>query len=155
MAPRSFIRYSQLRRTDRVDVNASDAPYALGRYFEADCLSSDDVDDCVYVTGPDVGGVAQVSKVDPRNISTMPMVGIIVEKSTTTKCLVQTFGEVHLSQILVPGKRYFVGTSGTPDVNIPTALVGGVAAVQPIGTALDEDRLLLLPNMNMIIRRND
>lgn len=155
MAPRSYIRYGQLRRTDKVDVDASDAPYALGRYFEAECPNTTDIDDCVSVTGVNLAGQRQVDKVDPRNLTTMPIVGIVVEKKNATTCLVQISGEVSLSQMLVPGKTYFVGNDGLPSSVLPTALVGGVVAVQPIGTALDEDTLLLIPNMNMIVRRND
>lgn len=141
---RTLIRFSQVRRTERVDSPADEAQMALGRYFRANCLSTDAVGIFVYVTGPSVGGVPQVSQVDITVPGKFPAVGIIVEKSDPTTCLVQVRGEIEVSPAaLVPGRPYFVGLDGVITNLPPAPLPGVTAAIQSIGTAIDLGRLLL------------
>lgn len=142
--PRTLVRFSQVRRTEKVDSTADEALMALGRYFQADCLASDVVGMFVYVTGSAVLGIPQVTKVDIQIFGKYPAVGMIIEKSTATRCLVQVFGEIAVSPAaLVPGRPYFVGLDGTL-TNIPPAPAPGTrAAIQAIGTAIDDGRLLL------------
>lgn len=142
--PRTLIRFSQVRRTERVDSPSDESQMALGRYFQADCQVSDAIGMFVYITGPAVSGIPQVTKTDIQTYGKYPAVGIIVEKSTTTRCLVQVFGEVEVSPAaLVPGRPYFVGFDSLITNLPPIPLPGTFSAIQAIGTAIDTGRLLL------------
>ncbi len=121
--------------------------------FLADCPASIAVDDLVYVTGPSVLGVVQVDLVDITITATMPAIGIVVEKLASTSCRVLTQGEVTPAIVLVPGKRYFAGSSGGLVVNRPIPSAGGIAFVQPVGYAIDTTRLLFDPE-KLPIRTN-
>lgn len=150
---RTLLRYSQIRRTERVDSPATDALYALGRYFEADCLAGDVVGALVYITGIAVLGIAQVTTADPRALGKYPAVGMIAEKSTATRCLVQTFGESPIVFVgLTPGRVYFLDTTGLVTATPPAPLPGGRCAIQAIGSAIDSGRLLVNPNMQPVVR---
>lgn len=151
--PRTLIRFSQVRRTERVDSPADESQMALGRYFQADCQTSDTIGMFVYVTGAAVLGIPQVTKVDIQTYGMYPAVGIIVEKSTTTRCLVQVFGELEVSPaLLVPGRQYFVGLDSVI-TNIPPApSPGTMAAIQAIGTAIDTGRILLNVHPQLFLR---
>ena len=119
--------------------------------FIADCPSSIVVDDLVYVTGPSILGVVQVDLVDITVTATMPAIGIVIEKITSTNCRVLTHGEVTPAIVLVPGKRYFAGTGGELVVARPTPGIGSIAFVQPVGYAIDTTRLLFNPEKIPII----
>lgn len=151
--PRTLIRFSQVRRTEKVDSTADEALMALGRYFQADCQSSDVIGMFVYVTGSAVSGIPQVTKVDIQTFGKYPAVGLIVEKATATRCLVQVFGEIGVSPaILVPGRPYFVGLDSML-TNVPPAPAPGTrAAIQAIGTAIDDGRLLLNVHPSLFLR---
>lgn len=156
MAPRQFIRYNQVRRQGTSDVQESDDAYAKGRYFEANCLATDSLMDMVRITGPSVGGVFQVTKVDVTSKTKMPAVGIIVQKPTPTTCLVQVRGEVITPFALAPGGRYFVGANSQPSLPpVPAPAVDGISLVQWIGVAIDSNRLLLEPDFDCIVLRGD
>ena len=151
---RTLIRFSQVRRTERVDSPADEAQMALGRYFQADCQATDDVGVFVYVTGPAVSGVPQVTKADIQTPGKFPAVGIIVEKSSSTRCLVQVRGEIEVSPAaLVPGQPYFVGLDSVITNIPPDPAPGIVAAIQSIGTAIDTGRLLLNVHPNLYLHK--
>jgi hypothetical protein len=78
---------------------------------------------------------------------------MIVEKATTTRCLVQVLGEIAVSPaILVPGRPYFIGLDSLL-TNIPPAPAPGTrAAVQAVGTAIDDGRLLLNVHPQLFLR---
>jgi hypothetical protein len=136
--PKTRLRYTQVRRLGTPNVEESDQPYSEGRYFEANCLFSDLVNHCVRVTGVTVG-VPDVTRVDPLLAPTMPAVGIIVQKPTSTTCLVQVSGQITSFSPVVAGVWYYVGTSAFP-VSAPPAFP---AIPQVIGVGLDTARLLL------------
>lgn len=143
---RTLLRYSQIRRTDRVDSPSDDSSFLGGRYFQADCLASDVIGHFVYVTGPSVSSVPQVNKVDIRVQGRFPAVGMILEKSSFTRCLVVVFGEVAVSPaVLVPGKTYWIGLDGKLTATFPAAGVGECVATQVLGYAIDTGRLLINP----------
>jgi hypothetical protein len=151
--PRTLVRFSQVRRTEKVDSTADEALMALGRYFQADCLALDVVGMFVYVTGSAVLGIPQVTKVDIQTYGKYPAVGMIVEKPTATRCLVQAFGEIAvLPAALIPGRPYFVGLDSLL-TNIPPAPAPGTrAAIQAVGTAIDDGRLLLNVHPMLFLR---
>lgn len=143
--PRTLVRYEQIRRTEPINTDPlDDGKLAKGRYFQADCLVTDIIGEFVYITGPAVAGIPQVTKVNIQVYGMYPSVGLIIEKSTTTRCMVMVFGEVEvLPATLVPGRPYFIGLSAMI-TNIPPAPAPGTfAAIQAIGTAIDTGRLLL------------
>lgn len=114
--------------------------------FVADCPASLVVDDLIYVTGPSVGGIVQVGKVDITNSATMPTIGIVTEKTTSTRCVVISLGLVNPNMSLSPG-RYFVGASGQPTNVVPVPASGQKIAFQVVGYALDADRLIMKPEL--------
>jgi len=109
------------------------------------CAPADAVGNFVYVTGPSVAGLPQVTTVDPTDDAKMPALGVITNKPTVTTCTVQMTGDLS-SPGLVPNKRYFVGASGTLSPSPPLPALGDYAYVQLVGIAIDVDRLALLPS---------
>jgi hypothetical protein len=139
---RSLLRYEQVRRRGDVpDVQANDAPFTEGRYFEASCLSAAAINDCVKVTGTNGGGRPKVRLCDPDDPALMPMTGIIVEKASPQVCLVQVSGRITTLSGLVAGEQYYVGPTGQPVTPEPSTL-----RRQLVGVALWPSKLLLYPN---------
>jgi len=102
---------------------------------EVACLVTDEVDDLVYQDGADA-----VSRTDPLDGAKMPAVGIIIQKISDTRAVVQYDGEVATTG-LSPGARYFVGAAGTPATSPPAGPARRYA--QEIGVALNATTLLL------------
>ncbi len=120
--------------------------------FQADCPVAVVVGNWVYITGPAVLTIPQVDTVDIKTTGKYPAIGMVVEKSTPTRCLVIVGGEVaFLPATLIPGARYWVGTDGNLTATLPLAGVGERVATQVIGYALDADRLLIHPERRPII----
>lgn len=151
MPPRSYIRHRDLRIvTDDVsakDIEKSEHDFARGRYFEADCLATDEVGDFVHISGPPVGGSFQVTQVDITNPAHMPTAGLITEKTSATRCFVVRFGVVDVSSFpgaptLVPQGKYWIGFDGKLSSTVPVP-VSGVAVVQLVGLALSDTELLI------------
>lgn len=117
--------------------------------FIANCDSSDAVGQCVYVSADSIGGVFQVTKVDPTNPAKMPAIGIITIKTSPTDCTVSFFGVI-LSSGLSPNARYFVDVTSYPTSSVPAARP---VILQELGRALDSTRLLLIPS-NHLLRLN-
>ena len=136
--PRSLVRYAQVRRLGTPNVQESDSAYAEGRYFEANCLVGDLVNQFVRVVGNTLG-VPDVTKVDPSDASKMPAVGLIVQKPTSTTCLVQVTGQTTTFSPVIAGSFYYVGVTTFP-VTVAPALP---AIQQVVGVGLDTARLLL------------
>ena len=130
-------------------VARANAGYALG-----DCLSADEVGDCVRVTGAQVDGRVQVTSVDPTNPGEDQAVGIIVDKIDSTTCVLVFQGRMRdVYTGLVPGKRYWVGPDAKlTDVRPSPAPAGGTYHLQLMGVALDDEELMLDPQMPTILR---
>lgn len=123
-------------------------------YLDANCLASDDVGDCVYATANAVGGIYQVTKVDPTVYATPAAFGVIQEKSSATDCKVQLRGAlVDVYTGLSVGERLFVDVDGALTHTIPTPAPGGFVTVQAMGTAISENTVLLAPSMQLTRRR--
>ena len=147
MAPVTRIRHKDIRivAPQTPGIDKDEEKFAEGRYFEADCLASDAVTDFVYITGDTVGGFYQVTKVDPYVPATMPAVGYIAEKSTATRCFVQTLGVIEVAGGLTPGGRYWIGADSRLDAAFPPRLSGQIVVAQVVGVALSSTDLLLRP----------
>jgi len=134
---------------DAVDFMGSEDAYARGRYFHADCPATDAIGDFVRISADDVADIFQVSKVDITDASTMPAIGLIISKSSATRCFVLTFG-VYETTGLVPGQRYWVGFDGQLTGSLPIPPSPGTAVAQAIGYALSDTELLIRPDMMAI-----
>lgn len=132
------------------DQGTSPSPTPGTESWDADCLATDEVGHFVYITGPSVAGVRQVTKVDITNPATMPAIGMIVSKATPTRCTVQVLGEVATAG-LSPGttSRYWVGADSKLS-NIPPAKISGKIVVQVAGAALDNSVFMLRPDLNPV-----
>jgi len=145
VSPKSLIRYEQVRRRGaQPDVQGTDASFAEGRYFDANCLASDAINQFVRVTGNTLG-LPNVTKVDPSDSTKMPAVGVIVQKATATTCLVQVLGQITSFSPVVAGTWYYVAPTAFPS-SVPPALP---AISQVIGVGLGTTRLLLRPDLGV------
>jgi len=145
--PTPLLRFKQIRQLDTTGEGETEESFARGRYWEADCIATDTAGDFVYITAAEVGGIRQVEKADPYNVSKMVGVGVIVLKRTTTRCVVQAFGEIAATG-LVPQTRYWIGADGRLAATFPPRPVGGIVVAQVVGVALDTTVLMLRPSMN-------
>lgn len=112
-------------------------------YESADCLAGDVVGNLVYCTGVPVAGVLQVAKADPNTVGKHPAFAVIVEKPTSTTCVIQCSGKSpDLYAGLSPGELYWLGASGTPVISPVAAApqaIGVAVAAEAINLAFDED----------------
>lgn len=114
------------------------------RLLDVTCQTTDLVGDLVYVFASN----KVVKKADVGDYFGMPAIGIIINKVTTTRALVQIAGLVKgLYTDLQPGRLYFVGSDSRPSYLPPMTPMNRF--VQPIGTALDTSVLFLQPNTHM------
>jgi hypothetical protein len=119
--------------------------------YDADCLSTDLVGMFVIPSGPRVAGMRQVTVADISDTDKTPAVGVIVSKSTATRCRVRTLGGVVFAG-LTPGKTYWVDTTGYPVHPMPTPAPGSSLMMQPGGVALDEVTLFVNPGLVRTLR---
>ena len=150
--PRPLLRFDQVRELDTFDTTSDEEQFARGRYFQADCFATDELGHFVYVTGVAIAGVRQVTKVDITTRATMPALGVIVRKPTSTTCLVQTFGEI-LASGLVPPARYYIGADSKITDTPPVPGVGSEVVVQVVGAALDSGAFLVSPQLLPVVRK--
>lgn len=114
--------------------------------FAAVCSASEAQGDWVHITGPSVGGMFSVGKVDISDVATMPAVGVITQKTSTTQCLVQWSGEVvGVYTGLSYNSLYFVGVDSLAVTPPPTPTTAPLYW-QVVGVALDSDVLLVSPH---------
>jgi hypothetical protein len=104
----------------------------------------------VYFSGPKVGTVYTVTKIDPTDWSKMPAVGVIIYKPTTTTCVLQFEGEVTTSG-LVTGKCYFAGTGGVLSATPVTPGAGQKIYNQIVGLATSSTLLRLNLKSDIIV----
>lgn len=127
-------------------LNAATVPRAEKVIKKANCLASDLAGDCVRITGPTVGGLYQVTHMDPTVDGTDQAVGVIISKTTSTLCYVQFHGPLHgVYAGLTPGKRLYVNADSQLTHTPPTPAGGGVLYLQVMGSAIDESVVLLTP----------
>ena len=108
--------------------------------FNALCTAAESVGDPVFISGPKVGGIISVLKVDTTDINKMPVIGLIESKPTATTCVVQSVGDLlGLPFTFTVGKRVFATSTGLSSI-IPGA--GNFAQV--VGIATDTNDLSIL-----------
>lgn len=127
-------------------------PLALtDQYILAYCLPTDAVGDVVYITGDKIGERYQTTKIDIDDISTVPGIGIIVQKTAATECVVQVSGilrDVYVG--LTPNKPLFAGLDARLTETPPSAPGSGRRAIQIIGQAIASSDLLIQPKPPII-----
>jgi len=112
--------------------------------YQASCTLTDQVGDLVYITSA-ANGFYKVKRCNPASYAMMPAWGVIVQKYSTTKCTVQTQGEVrNIYTGLIPNKTYSVSSSGRPTFPAQFPL-GGFVMHQIVGVAIDTGVLYLRP----------
>ena len=122
--------------------------------FRANCLATDAVGDCMYSRVAAVGGIYQVTKVDPNDQNKMPAIGIIILKSSDTDCIVQTSGVVEdVYGGMDIRKTLYVDTDGGLTQALSPALPGDRMFVQAMGMAIDDAALVLAPSALFMRRR--
>lgn len=99
------------------------------------CPSGVSEGDFVYFTGSN-----SVDLADSTVLTKSPAVGVVVNKPTTTSCLLAHEGKIDLFSGLTPGSLYFLGVSGAISSTAPSS-VGEV--VQRLGVAINVTSLLL------------
>lgn len=121
--------------------------------FEAECLSTDAVGDCVQARVPN-GGIYHVTKVDPWDETKMPSAGIIISKSDLTHCVVQFGGVVDgVYGGLTVRKPLFIDDGGGLTQTLPTPGPGQSFFVQGMGSAIDDTAFVLNPGPILIRNR--
>lgn len=101
------------------------------------CTTSEAVNDAVYVTGTDA-----VARANAASIVTLPAIGLILSKPTTTSAIVQLSGVFAGFMGLTPGATYFLSAT-TPGAVTTTAPSTTGTFVQRIGVAEDANTILL------------
>ena len=120
----------------------------------ATCQTTDAVQDCVVISGPKVGGLRPVTKVDPTDVASEQAVGIITKKYDSTTCEVQLFGPmIGVYSSLTPGKRYWVDGNARLTETRPSPSVGGTFNLQLMGVALASDELMVNPHMPTVLTK--
>lgn len=94
-------------------------------YRDLSCLVGVAVGDLVYPSDTVADDVLEC--ID--NVTTIPAIGIVTQKLTTTSCRVLTYGKYETAiGGLIKSKKVFLGTNGKPTTTVPTA-----GYIQPIG----------------------
>lgn len=138
-------------------LNALSVPRGLAtfprKWLKANCLITDSVGDCVYITGDSIAGFYQVTKADPSDQSKMPSIGIITIKKSPTECRVQFIGEVSNVYVgLTPRSTLFVGSTGRLSDVAPVPSLGDYAFVQAMGSVVSSTVIVLLPSLALTKR---
>jgi hypothetical protein len=84
--------------------------------------------DLVYITGNNT-----VDKANATSIATVPAIGFVTLKPTTTSCLLTYYGEVAGFAGLIPGAIYYLST--TVGLMTTTAPSASGDVVQKVGVA--------------------
>lgn len=98
----------------------------------ATCPTSVAVGNVVYVVS-----AGAVDKADNSSAATMPAVGFVSTKPTTTTCTVRSIGKITLSG-LTAGATYHVGTAGAITATVPSSGLD-----QRVGIAISATDLLI------------
>jgi len=112
--------------------------------FSAICLSSDTIGDVVYISADKSGSFYEVAKVDIFTTTKMPAIGIIIQKLTSTTCIVLSIGEVvGLYTGLTPNSTLFADLLSRLSESAPSAPLTGIALVQAMARSLSSDTILV------------
>lgn len=125
---------------------------SLPARLPATCLASDDVGHAVRITGDRVGGLYQVTRadIDAAASHEARSAGLIVSKTDSTTCVVQTSGIlVGIFSGLTPGRLLFVGTDATLSTTPPSRPSSGRRTIQPLAYAVASDVAIIAPGASV------
>lgn len=126
--------------------NAACIPRAEKVLRKASCVVGDAVGDCVKFTGPKVGLLYAVAKMDPLVDGENRVEAIIVKKLSDTVCVIQLHGPVTgVLTGLTSGRDYFVGSNSKVTLTPALPPPSGTAYVQFVGVAIDSAELMFAP----------
>jgi len=147
---RTLVPHKGIKRVDKRD---DDFKFALGDYFPAVCPASVALGQFVYFTA--VGATPPVAVADPLNPAKMPAAGQVVEKASSTTCVVLVRGlstepAAFVYDVAPPTNVYFIGLDGFP-TNDAASLRAAGARLQVVGQGFPSGGLLL----NQVISASD
>ena len=120
---------------------------------EVACLSTDSVNDLVCMRGLPSLEKWRVQKADPSDYSKMPVVGVLLLKTTPTVGIIQVNGPLlGVFSGLQYDRPCFVGSSGIVQTPPSPGGAGQVMFVQEIAFATDVDAVFLTGNISMTQR---
>jgi len=112
--------------------------------LEADCSLATVVGDAVYITGS-----SSVAPAMADSKLTMPAIGIVVEKLTSTSCKVRRFGEATVFAGLVAGATYRVSELVPGAITLNPAPLPGILPIfvyQSMGFGVNGSTLAIDPD---------
>jgi len=98
----------------------------------------------VYLTGPDT-----VEHADNSAIATAPVIGMSIEKPTSTTATIVFYGVITGFTGLTPGTDLFLGTDG--QIIVPPLPTTPGTVIQKVGQALTSTVLLLDPDTPVVL----
>ena len=117
---------------------------AVQTLLKALCTITDAVGDAIRISGNKIGDRYQVTRVDIDALPTLPAIGIIIQKTSDTECLIQVAGIVSgVYTGLTPHQTLFIGTDGRLTHTVTPHPGTGQRAHQIMGVALATTELLL------------
>jgi len=107
------------------------------------CASGIKKGDVVYISGIDTVDLA-----DNNNLTTVPCIGMVESKPSSTTCKVKNSGEIEgLAFSITPGQKYYLGTAGGVTTTPPTA---SNTIVQIIGVGVKTGVMLMTLSYNFV-----
>ncbi len=122
------------------------------------CDASVTVGDLVRVRGPAIGNKLDVALYTPDAPPgpPNPAVGVVVSKSTTTRCRVVLWGVITgIYTGMTPGVYQFSSSAGRCTGTPPVPMGSQTAWVMPVGVALTDRDLFVNPQMPTLRRGPD
>lgn len=120
--------------------------------FGAWCFNTDVIGRAVYIMGPKVGALYQVTSVDYENPLRMRAIGIIVAKSTAQKCTVMTSGIIsNIYTGYTEDHALFVGFSGMLQDGPPERPSSGVRISQMMAIVLSSTDIFVCPQLPTVL----
>lgn len=102
------------------------------------CPSGVAVRDAVYISAANT-----VDSARANSASTLPVVGVVVSKPTSTTAVVRMSGEVDGFSALTPNATYFLSASVAGAITATAPTTHGTDYQQVVGVARDADTLVL------------
>lgn len=116
---------------------------AQEQFISCLCTVEESVGDFVYIDGDMIGSQYVVRKCNCFDEDKMPVIGVVIKKTSDTDCVVQCSGLVKgIFSDLSAGKTYKIHGDGISELR-PEPAEDGYSLVQFIGTAFSNNILML------------